>query len=180
MAIFDYKTGRTTATLQEAAAGLKLQLLTYLLDVEEEGGGGLLPAALMYIYLSGDVKSLPAVPPGGEVPVKDKDNTSGWILSDPDMLRRLDSAAGGDDSFLPVRISGKGTITQTAATLSAEDFQNLLTMVKKKLLEIYHSMEKGNIPIRPVRYKTRCPAPTAPTTPSAASTPRVKERAMTM
>ena len=162
VAIFDYKTGRTTATLQEAAAGLKLQLLTYLLDVEEEGGGGLLPAALMYIYLSGDVKSLPAVPPGGEVPVRDKDNTSGWILSDPDMLRRLDSAAGGDDSFLPVRISGKGTITQTAATLSAEDFRNLLTMVKKKLLEIYHSMEKGNIPIRPVRYKNQVPCTYCP------------------
>lgn len=162
VAIFDYKTGRTTATLQEAAAGLKLQLLTYLLDVEEEGGGGLLPAALMYIYLSGDVKSLPAVPPGEEVPVKDKDNTSGWILSDPDILRRLDSAAGGDDSFLPVRISGKGTITQTAATLSAEDFQNLLTMVKRKLLEIYHSMEKGNIPIRPVRYKNQVPCTYCP------------------
>lgn len=180
MAIFDYKTGRTTATLQEAAAGLKLQLLTYLLDVEEEGGGGLLPAALMYIYLSGDVKSLPAVPPGEEVPVKDKDNTSGWILSDPDILRRLDSAAGGDDSFLPVRISGKGTITQTAATLSAEDFQNLLTMVKRKLLEIYHSMEKEISPSARCATKTRCPAPTAPTTPSAASTPRAKERAMTM
>ncbi len=93
VAIFDYKTGNTTATLQEAVAGLKLQLLTYLLDVEEEGDEGLLPAALMYIYLSGDIKSLPAVPPGGTPPVKDRDNTSGWILSDADTVRRLDSAA---------------------------------------------------------------------------------------
>lgn len=47
------------ATLQEVVAGLKLQLLTYLLAVEEAGKGGLLPAALMYIYLSGDVKIWP-------------------------------------------------------------------------------------------------------------------------
>lgn len=162
VAIFDYKTGHTTATLQEAVAGLKLQLLTYLLDVEEEGGGGLLPAALMYIYLSGDVKSLPAVPPGGKPPLKDKEYTSGWILSDTDILRRLDGAAGEEDSFLPVKLSGKGTLTQTASTLSAEDFQNLLTIVKRKLLEIYHHMEKGHIPIRPVRYKNQVPCTYCP------------------
>ena len=35
-------------------------------------------------------------------------------------------------------------------------------MVKKKLLEIYHSMEKGNIPIRPVRYKNQVPCTYCP------------------
>ena len=162
VAIFDYKTGTTTATLQEAVAGLKLQLLTYLLDVEEEGDEGLLPAALMYIYLSGDIKSLPAVPPGGTPPVKDRDNTSGWILSDADTVRRLDSAAGEEDSFLPVKFTTKGALTQTASTLSADDFKNLLTIVKRKLLEIYHRMEKGNIPIRPVRYRNQVPCTYCP------------------
>ena len=162
VAIFDYKTGNTTATLQEAVAGLKLQLLTYLLDVEEEGDEGLLPAALMYIYLSGDIKSLPAVPPGGTPPMKDRDNTSGWILSDADTVRRLDSAAGEEDSFLPVKFTTKGALTQTASTLSADDFKNLLTIVKRKLLEIYHRMEKGNIPIRPVRYRNQVPCTYCP------------------
>ena len=112
--------------------------------------------------LSGDVKSLPAVPPGGKPPLKDKEYTSGWILSDTDILRRLDGAAGKEDSFLPVKLSGKGTLTQTASTLSAEDFQNLLTIVKRKLLEIYHHMEKGHIPIRPVRYKNQVPCTYCP------------------
>lgn len=116
----------------------------------------------MYIYLSGDVKSLPAVPPGGKPPLKDKEYTSGWILSDTDILRRLDGAAGEEDSFLPVTLSGKGTLTQTASTLSAEDFQNLLTIVKRKLLEIYHHMEKGHIPIHPVRYKNQVPCTYCP------------------
>lgn len=39
MAIFDYKTGHTTATLQEAVAGLKLQLLTYLWTWKKKGAG---------------------------------------------------------------------------------------------------------------------------------------------
>lgn len=116
----------------------------------------------MYIYLSGDVKSLPAVPPGGKPPLKDKEYTSGWILSDTDILRRLDGAAGKEDSFLPVKLSVKGTLTQTASTLSAEDFKNLLTIVKRKLLEIYHHMEKGHIPIRPVRYKNQVPCTYCP------------------
>lgn len=134
----------------------------------------------MYIYLSGDVKSLPAVPPGGKPPLKDKEYTSGWILSDTDILRRLDGAAGEEDSFLPVKLSGKGALTQTASTLSAEDFQNLLTIVKRKLLEIYHHMEKAISPS--IRYdtKTRCPAPTAPSMPSAASIQKEKGKATTM
>lgn len=163
VAIFDYKTGHPTATLQEAAAGLKLQLLTYLLDVEEEGGEGLLPAALMYIYLSGDVRSLPSVPSGDTPLSQDREQTSGWILNDPDIVRSLDSAAGEDDSFLSVKFTGKGTLAQTSSSLlSADDFKNLLAIVKKKLLDIYHAMEKGRIPIRPVRYKGRIPCTYCP------------------
>ena len=53
VAVYDYKTGHTTASLVEIVSGLKLQLLTYLLGLMEEADGNpLLPAALMYIYLS--------------------------------------------------------------------------------------------------------------------------------
>lgn len=162
VAIYDYKTGTPEASLQEVVAGLKLQLLTYLLAVEEEGKGGLLPAALMYIYLSGDVKNMKAVPPGSKPPLPDKDSGSGWILDDPDMVKALDSAAGTDDSILPLKFKKDGGLATSTSLLSEEDFRNLLTIVKKNLLKIYRSMEEGHIEIRPVNYNKKIPCTYCP------------------
>lgn len=156
-AVFDYKTGHPKITLQEVVAGLKLQLLTYLLEVKEEGGGNLLPAALMYIYLSGDVKSPPAVPPGSQPDIKDKDNMSGWILNDPSTVRELDEKAGEDDSFLSVAFNKDGSLAKKGALMTEEDFNHLLSIVKHRLISLYHSMEEGKIPIRPVNFKKQAP-----------------------
>ena len=161
-AIYDYKTGTPVATLQEVVAGLKLQLLTYLLAVEEEGKGGLLPAALMYIYLSGDVKNMAAVPPGSQPPLPDKKSGSGWILNDPDVIKSLDSAVGTDDSILPLKFKKDGSLASSTSLLSEEDFKNLLTIVKKNLLKIYRSMEEGHIEIRPVNYNNKIPCTWCP------------------
>ena len=162
-AIFDYKTGRTRASLQEIVSGLKLQLLTYLLALSENNDHpGLLPAALMYIYLSVDVKSTASVPPGGEPAISKKDMTSGFLLQDTTVLKDLDSALGEDDSYLSVRLKKDGGLYSNTSLLTEEDFQFLLTIVKKKLLSLYTEMSQGQIPIRPVRYKGASPCTYCP------------------
>ena len=162
-AIFDYKTGTPTISLQEAVAGLKLQLLTYLLEVEEEEKDGLLPAALMYIYLSGDVKNLPLVPPGSTPTLPEKDNAAGWILNQPETVKALDHSAGSDDSFLSVKFNKDGSLSKTSTPLlSEEDFRHLLAIVKRNLLNLYRKMENGHISIHPVNYKKQVPCTYCP------------------
>ncbi len=152
VAIFDYKTGHTEAKLSEIVSGLKLQLLTYLLAVMEENHGHpLLPTALMYLYLTGDVKSLPQVPAGGEPPISTKEGASGYLINDADKLRALDESIGNPDSFLPVSITSKGEVKKCNFALSETGFANLLAVVKQKLVELQSTMLAGQIPIAPYR-----------------------------
>ncbi len=152
VAIFDYKTGKTTASLKEIVSGIKLQLLTYLLAVMEENKGNpLLPTALMYLYLSGDVKSLTSVPPGGKPPLSAKDNASGFLLADKEKIRQLDEKAGSPESLLPVSFKNDGEPRSSNSLLTETQFQNLLETVKKKLISLMNRMMEGDIAIRPYR-----------------------------
>ena len=79
--------------------GLSLQLITYLLALSKtKDTKDLLPAAMMYIYLHGRPKSI-SVPPNGIPHPKEKENTNGIFLNDPDVLRTLDSQSGTDDGL---------------------------------------------------------------------------------
>ena len=90
-AVCDYKTGSPKLSLNEIMEGLSLQLITYLLALSKtKDTKDLLPAAMMYIYLHGRPKSI-SVPPNGISHPKEKENTNGIFLNDPDVLRTLDS-----------------------------------------------------------------------------------------
>lgn len=159
--IADYKTGRTEASLREIVSGMKLQLLTYFLAAEEEAektGRALLPAALMYIYLSGDVKVLSQIPAGGIPDIPEKEQVSGYFLNDPEVLRSLDSRMGESDSFLSVRLKKDGGLYSSPSVLTDAEFRDLLTVVRRKIGELYRQMCAGEIPVRPVRFggKTPC------------------------
>lgn len=163
VAVYDYKTGHTTASLVEIVSGLKLQLLTYLLGLMEEADGNpLLPAALMYIYLSGDVKIVSSVPRNGIPDLPAKDGASGFITSSGATVYDLDSRAGSNDSILPVRMKNDGDPYNTGNVLSKEDFDHLLRIVKKRIIMLYEEMISGRIDIRPVRFKGSSPCKYCP------------------
>ena len=164
VAIFDYKTGHTEATLAEIVAGLKLQLLTYLLAVEQEHPEEqLLPAALMYIYLSGNVTKVEQVPPNGNVNLSEKDHASGYVLADPSLLKSLDKDAGESDSCLPVRFNKDGSLHKgSASALTKEQFSALLTIVRKNILSLHSRMIAGDISICPASYKGVTPCSYCP------------------
>lgn len=164
IAIFDYKTGHTEATLAEIVAGLKLQLLTYLLAVEQEHPEEqLLPAALMYIYLSGNVTKVEQVPPNGNVNLSEKDHASGYVLADPSLLKSLDKDAGESDSCLPVRFTNNGSLHKgSASALTKEQFSALLTIVRKNILSLHSRMIAGDISICPASYKGVTPCSYCP------------------
>lgn len=159
--IADYKTGGAEVSLREIVAGLKLQLLTYFLAAAEEAGrtgNTLLPAALMYIYLSGDVRAVAQTPSGGIPKLPEKDKAAGYFLNDPQVLRELDAHMGETDSFLAVRLKKDGTFYASPSVLTEEEFRSLLTIVRRNILSLYRKMCSGDISIRPVRFegKTAC------------------------
>ena len=91
-----------------------------------------------------------------------KNNGSGWIIDDPELVTALDSAIGTEDAFIKAKINKDGSISKTVSVLSGEDFDTLLIIVKKRLLEIYHRMESGDISIRPVSFKKQNPCSYCP------------------
>ena len=94
--IADYKTGSTTANLYSMLIGYHLQLIVYLLAVLRESKNALLPAAILYIYISGDTALSASVPSSpdelDEMPGKAAHFMSGYFNQDERILQNLDHA----------------------------------------------------------------------------------------
>lgn len=167
-AIFDYKTGNTSASLSEIVSGLKLQLMTYLLAVlKNHPGGGLIPTALMYIYLHNDIVNT-AVPRDGKPDITKQHLTSGYVLNDPELLQKLDhdiagtGSAGEAPHLLNIRLNKNGTLKKSNSLLSREELEALLEKTEEEIVELYHQIKSGKIAIRPAYYGGRSPCPSCP------------------
>ena len=161
-AVCDYKTGSPKLSLNEIMEGLSLQLITYLLALSKtKSTKDLLPAAMMYIYLHGRPKSM-SVPPNGIPHAKEKENTNGIFLNDPDVLRTLDSQSGTDDGFIGVSYVKDGSVKKTSPVLTAEEFEALKALTEKILIRLYSRLESGEIAIHPVKNGTLSPCSYCP------------------
>lgn len=160
--VCDYKTGSPKLSLNEIMEGLSLQLITYLLALSKtKSTKDLLPAAMMYIYLHGRPKSM-SVPPNGIPHPKEKENTNGIFLNDPDVLRTLDSQSGTDDGFIGVSYVKDGSVKKTSPVLTAEEFEALKALTEKTLIRLYSRLESGEIAIHPVKNGTLSPCSYCP------------------
>lgn len=158
VAVYDYKTGRPKADLSDIVNGVSLQLMTYLLalcDRNEEKN--FLPAAMMYIYLHQRISEV-TVPTDENISLKESENTNGFVLSDPDILKQLDEKSGTPDGFISVKYKKDGTISSASATLTAEQFEYLKEITKTILIRLYKDLSKGIIPVYPIKDtgKTAC------------------------
>lgn len=158
--VVDYKTGTPDITLTEIVAGYRLQLITYLMAVLSSGKSSLLPGALLYIYLKGDTLTVP-VPDGG-IPEGKPKELAGYFLDDTDILTALDKNLATPDSFLPINQTKKGTWTARSPVLTLEEMKALFALTRDRLLSLYENLKNGQIPIRPVRCKSRTPCAFCP------------------
>lgn len=141
-AVIDYKTGTPSISLQEIVTGYRLQLITYLMAVWEDEG--LLPGALLYIYINGGSCPLS----GG----KKQPELAGYFLNDPDFLSALDTNFGTDDVRIPVKYKKDGTPGSSSKAVSPEELNALFAVTRENLLRLYEGIRGGRVPIRPVRY----------------------------
>ena len=153
--VCDYKTGSPDLKLAEITAGYRLQLITYLMSVLDDTRAGLLPGALLYIYLKGDTCSVPV--PDGDTPIKPAEDLKGYFLADKDFLLALDKNLCTDDAYLPIEQTKKGTWTARSPVLTTEEMKALFAVARMRLAEIYQNMKSGRIPIRPLRCQSQIP-----------------------
>lgn len=161
LAIYDYKTGRPTLSLNEICSGQRLQLVTYLIallamEEKREGRSVSIPAALLYLYISDEAHRLPAPLAPGEIPPKDQPS-SGYFLRDTALLNKLDSEAGTENSFIHIRFGKDGAPMNSSPVLSPEEMKALLCAVSDLLRRLYRSAASGRIPITPILYKKAAP-----------------------
>lgn len=149
--VCDYKTGTPDLTLAAIASGYRLQLITYLMAVIDSKEETLLPGALLYIYLKGNALTVPV--PADGVPDPRPKELSGYFLDNPDVLGALDRNLGTDAAFLPLTRNKTGAWSARAPVLSMEEINALFTLTRKRLLGLYENLRRGDISIRPVRWK---------------------------
>ncbi|MDY6085062.1 MAG: PD-(D/E)XK nuclease family protein [Dialister sp.] len=161
VAIYDYKTGTPHLSLDDILSGYKLQLITYLLAVMEANPESpLLPAAIMYIYLSEQDTPLPLPPDPENEKAGAGPITEGYMVDDTAVLQSLEQCPANKkrSTFIPVSYTKEGVPSQNNQRLLSEaEFSFLLSQARQKLIQLYRQIDSGLIPITPIRIHDTSP-----------------------
>lgn len=164
--IADYKTGSTKANLYSMLIGYHLQLMVYLLAVLKESKNTLLPAAILYIYISGDTALSAAVPSSpDDLSHQTSDLMSGYFNQDEEIIQNLDHAFLPDSEespYLPIKRTKTGKITKSGKLLTREEFSILEEKVTQVIGKLHDHIASGDIPIRPARLDKHNPCDYCP------------------
>jgi ATP-dependent helicase/nuclease subunit B len=161
--VADYKTGSVDISLSDILSGLRLQLASYLLAIlKENKPDSLLPAAMVYIYLSGDTRTADQVYPASSPPVPaGKELLRGYFAGDMDVLSLLDHGLRADSDENPVlsiRTKKDGSFRSGSPVLSLDEIKHLLQEVEMTLGRLAQQILDGNMPLRPARQRGK-PSP---------------------
>lgn len=164
IAIYDYKTGTPDISLDEILSGYKLQLITYLMVVmETHAAEDLLPAAIMYIYLSEKDVTLPRPPDLDEAKGLSR-CAEGYFIDEPTVLHSLEHSPGGEGkgTFIPIDYKKDGNPKKSVRMLSDDEFRLLLKEAREVLIKLYQQIDSGQIPISPIRIHNTSPCTYCP------------------
>jgi len=155
--VIDYKSGRPAFAIADAAHGISLQLLTYLVAAEMIGRElGLVDAEVVALLLFPVTDPMVNVDgPDDERMRKKLDKAwepAGLVLADVDVIRLMDAAADG--SLLPVGINARGNVTGSGA-VSREQLELLGRYLWVRAAEMARALLAGEIGIVPYRRGNR-------------------------
>ncbi len=161
--VIDYKTGQTTINLLEVYYGLKLQLLTYMLAVQnalpkEQS----LPAGVLYCYLRTTLMSFDGRMTEAELAkeLNKKMQMSGWLLADSDVIQKIDDSI----SYIKVHFNKDGSVSKRdiAYVKTKEEFALLLDYIGESLRQAGQDIVTGTITIKPYRLQEKTPCEYCP------------------
>ena len=154
--VIDYKLAGEQLSLGYVAHGLMLQLLTYLLVLDAHGetltGAKLTPAAALYVRLLRSIDSTkdPASDPEPETPeFHAKHKPRGLInFSGADDLDTSFTTTGQSEVYA-MRLKKDGTLYDNTDAVETEQFQQLVTYVHDKIVNLADQIIEGNIAVAP-------------------------------
>lgn len=161
VSIWDYKTGKEEAKLDEMRLGIKLQLPTYALALGKESPG-CLPAALLYLHiLPLKIRSIKAekIPVSGTADPKPQDDVKGYYLEDTKTWKALDEKAGTAEAYVnkifnnPDKIGNMTPAKANTHRLDYVQMENLMKQADGHLGTFSDSIMKGEFPIKPYLYR---------------------------
>ncbi len=170
--VIDYKSGHFGISASDVYYGLKLQLVTYLLALENRQG--LEPAALVYTTVKNNrisAKSLLSLEEAKAEADADKEfKNSGYFCADPEVLRQIDEMVGPKSTpYVPLRLKQDGTIySQDKSKVKDKAQFGVMTNYARRVMQkagehiveghfpISPYNKEGHIPCSYCQYKTVC------------------------
>lgn len=157
--VIDYKSGQAYLNLIDIYYGLKMQLLTYLLVVQNSAqqllGKAAVPAGVLYYFLKnplltekhkiGEQEALHKIDAMLKMP--------GWVMSDVDLVRQIDSSF----KFIKVAVTAKNTIhgASKSSVKTPEEFTALLHHMDYLLADTGNRILRGDISVSPYEIENR-------------------------
>lgn len=164
--VIDYKSGGTKVEAQEIYYGLKLQLMTYLLALEEQEGS-IVPAAALYTYVKNPriASKIPLTQAGAEVVANEDKNlkNQGYFAADINVLHLLDDQVGEHNGtgteFVPIGFTKAGDIKKSdiSKVKTGPDFALLMKYTRKKIHDTGEAIGRGEFPLAPYQLVKRTP-----------------------
>ncbi|MDL2280764.1 helicase-exonuclease AddAB subunit AddB [Selenomonadales bacterium OttesenSCG-928-I06] len=164
--VIDYKSGVTTFNLNEIFYGLKIQLITYLMAILELSDKKYLPAAAVYYYLKNPLitSKTPLTLEQVQEEINKSLKMSGWLLSDPSIVKLLDNSLPGNSEFFKVSLKGSDEFYKNCLTnlKSEEEFEAIFHHVKNELKITGEKILAGTVAISPYRLDKHTPCKYCP------------------
>lgn len=162
--VFDYKRSRQrTLKLSEVYHGLSLQLIVYLLALEELGkkftGQSITPGGAFYLPLIPDYTIVDHPDEKPDQPLKPFRPRG---IFRQDALKLLDCReTSSDSSVIAVRINRDGSFSKQTGSdhAAADDFERLMHHVNFVVGSLCDGILDGRIPVRPYRLAKEMPCP---------------------
>ncbi len=154
--IIDYKTGKETFSVREAEAGLKLQLMIYLMAGMNCDGKKRKPAGVFYFKIKDSVENRKKA--GDELDPEAllaDFRMDGMMVEDPQVIRSIagDFTAASQTTKLK-RLRNGEFDSRSQASMPADEFDALIGTVKERIAAICADISEGRIAPSPVRMKS--------------------------
>jgi len=161
--IIDYKSGNAYINLSEVYYGLKLQLLTYMLVVQNAAeylqlAASAIPAGILYCFLKTTMLTFNKEMNQSEIQqqIIKQMRMPGWILLDTDVIKKIDDSA----TFIKVNFNKNGSLSKASLphVKTEEEFYALLKYMDKMLINTGNRILTGDSAITPykMKQKTAC------------------------
>lgn len=143
--VIDYKSGNKTLNLAEIYYGLSLQLAVYMeagLEILE--GDNLIPGGTFYFHVDDPMLQVDKLDPETlTTALNDSFKLNGIYLDDPRFTKAMDAEADKDSQIISLKSRN--------SKLSRDEFEDLLSYVKRVIIEMTEKILGGDIAVRPYK-----------------------------